>query len=237
MVLLLKIENVVTIICPIERRCKSIKKPLITIMFILSGVIAGVLITSAMYAITGFSLFGSTQKKTVSADDAANVDITVLAYTVLEYIKDEDYLALSRVVHPEFGVVLSPCATINLTTARHFSAEQIAALDTDTSIYVWGVYNGSGVPIELTPSEYLAEFVPAAAHVDAAIIGVNQIVRSGNALENMTDIFPNAKFVDFHIPGEEPVEEFDDWRSLRLCFEEHDGDLKLVAIVFSKWSV
>ena len=203
---------------------------------ILIGVIAGIIISSAIYALTGFSIFTGNRREAVSADDTASADITMLAYTILDNIRDDDFAALSQVVHPEFGVVLSPCATINLTTARRFSAEQIAAIDTDTSIYVWGVYNGSGVPIELTPSDYFDQFVPAAAHMDAAIIGINQIVRSGNALENMTDVFPNVKFVDFHIPGGEPIEEYD-WSSLRLGFEEFDGSLKLVAIVYSKWAV
>jgi len=162
--------------------------------------------------------------------------LTRLAYSVLAYIKDEDFLALSRVVHPEFGVVFSPYATINLTTDRRFNESQIAALGTDTTVYVWGVYNGSGRPIQLTPAEYFVEFVPAADHMDAVIIGINQVVRSGNALENMTDIFPNVQFVDFHIPGNEPAEELT-WSSLRLGFEEYNGNLRLIAIVYSAWSV
>jgi len=203
---------------------------------ILIGLIAGVLISSAIFTLTGFSVFTGDKRETMSVDDNVSADIAMLAYTILGYIKDDDFISLSQVVHPEFGVVLSPCATINLTTARRFSTEQIASIDTDTTIYVWGVYNGSGVPIELTPLEYFDEFVPAAAHIDAAIVGVNQIVRSGNALENMTDVFPNVKFVDFHIPGGEPIEEYD-WSSLRFGFEEFDGGLKLVAIVYSKWAV
>jgi len=206
----------------------------------LSGVIAGALITSAVYAISGFSIFGEaqsrTQRENIPVDNTVNADLTMLAYTVLENIRDGDFSALSRVVHPEFGVVLSPYATINLSTDRRFSADQIAILDTDTNIYVWGVYNGGGEPIELTPADYFREFVPAAEHLEAAVIGINQIVRSGNALENITDVFPNVKFVDFHIPGGEPSEEFD-WSSLRLGFEEYEGNLRLVVIVYSKWAV
>jgi len=218
------------------RRCSSIKKPLFPIIMILSGVITGLLISIALYAFTGISVFGGAQNKNVSVDDAANADITMLAFNVLGHIKDDDFAALSHVIHPEFGVVFSPCATINLSTNRRFNAEQIASLDNDTSVYVWGVYNGSGEPIELTPADYFIQFIPAANHIDAPIIGINQIVRSGNALENITDIFPNAKFIDFHVPGGEPVEEFD-WSSLRLGFEEYNGDLRLVAIVYTTWTV
>jgi len=203
---------------------------------ILSGIVAGLLIASAIYAFTGFSLFGSPHRKTVSADDAAGIDIITLAYNVLEYIKDDDFYSLSQVVHPEYGVIFSPSATINLTTDRRFNSEQIAALGTDSNIYVWGVYNGSGVPIELSPADYFSEFIPAVDHMKTVVIGVNQIVRSGNALENINDVFPNGEFIDFFNPGGELTDELD-WSSLRLVFEEYNGYLKLVAIIFSKRTV
>jgi len=211
------------------------KKPLFLVVMILCGVIAGALITNAVFALTGFYFFSGTQRRTVPIENAEGADMTLLAYRVLEYIRDDDFVALSHVVHPEYGVVLSPYATINLSTDRRFSAEQIATLDTDTNIYVWGVYNGRGEPIELTPAEYFDKFVPAADFFDAKIIGLNQIVRSGNALENITDVFPNVQFIDFHLSGGELMEEFE-WSSLRLGFEEYNGYYRLIVIAYSTWT-
>ena len=202
----------------------------------ISGVIAGVLIFAAIHALTGFSVFTPSQRTIATSDEASSADMTMLAFNVLNYIVEEDFAALSRIVHPEHGVVMSPYATVNLNTNRRFSADQIATINTDSSIYIWGVVNGSGKPIELTPSEYIAEFVPAAKHLDATTIGINSIVRSGNALENMTDVFPNMKFVDFHIQCGEPIEEFG-WSSLRLGFEEYRGSLRLISIIYSTWTV
>ena len=210
-----------------------IKKYLFPIAMILCGIIAGALIISAIYTFTGFSVFGSAQRKTASAD-ADNADMTMLAYRVLEYVKDDDYVALSHVVHPEYGVVLSPYATINLATDRRFSAEEVAGFGTDSSVYVWGVYNGRGEPIELTPAEYIEKFVPAEDFLNAKTIGINQIVRSGNALENITDVFPRVQFIDFHISSGDPADELD-WSSLRLGFEEYRGYFRLIAIVYSTW--
>jgi len=203
---------------------------------ILGSLIVGFLITSVIYTTTGFSVFGSAPRATVPVQEAENIEITMLAYRVLEYIRDDDFVSLSHVVHPEYGVVLSPYATIDLTTDRRFTADETAVLDSDTTVYVWGVFNGSGEPIKLTPAEYFEEFVPAAEHLDASLIGINQVVRSGNALENLTGIFPTASFVDFHIPGKESSDG-PDWRSLRLAFEEFDGYYKLIAIVYNKWSI
>jgi len=212
------------------------KKLVIPIIMILCGIIVGFIVTSSVYTFTGFSAFGSAPEKPTQVQDSENVEITMLAYKVLEYIRDDDFVALSSVVHPDNGVIFSPCATVNLTTDRHFSSEQIASLGSNTNVYVWGVFNGSGEPITLTPEEYIARFIPAAEHIDAAVLGINQVIRSGNALENLTDIFPNASFVDFHIPCQQITDE-PNWRSLRLAFEEHNGYLRLVAIMYNKWAI
>jgi len=203
---------------------------------IMGGVIAGIIITCTVFAVTGLSVFGAASDKTAPVQDTENAEMTMLAYRVLEYIRDDDFISLSYVVHPENGVVISPYATINLSTDRRFSAEQIAALDTDTNVYVWGVVNGSGEPITLTPEEYFTEFIPAADHMDAAVIGINQVVKSGNALENITEIFPDVSFIDFHVPCNKLADE-SDWRSLRLGFEEYNGYLRLIAIVYNTSSI
>jgi len=210
------------------------KKTLISVLIVVTAVIAGVLITSAVYALTGFSLFTASQRKTNSPDTNSAAMVT-LAYSILENIKDDDFAALSHVVHPEKGIVLSPYATINLDTNRRFSAEETAAFATDSHIYVWGVYNGSGEPIEMTPAEYFAEFIPAADFMDTSMIGINQVVRSGNALENMTELFENVQFIDFHLPGADNADQ-PAWSSLRLGFEEYKGQLWLVTIVYSTWT-
>ena len=215
----------------------KVKKPLVSTMLILSGILVGALLWSAVSALTGFSLFGRNHKNAAPADEANNAALITLAYTVLEHIRDDDFHALSQVVHPESGVVFTPYTTVNLSTDRRLSADQIAVLNTDTNIYIWGVYNGSGEPIELTPAEYFMQFVPADSCLKASIIGVDQIVRSGNALENLTDELPGVKFVDFHIPASQgtSLEDYD-WSSLKLGFEEYEGRLWLTAIVFSKWT-
>jgi len=215
----------------------KVKKPLVSIMLILSGIILGALLLSAVFALTGFSLFGRNHNSSTSGDEAGNAALITLAYTVLEHIRDEDYQALSQVVHPEAGVVFTPYATVNLSTDRRLGADQIAVLNTDTNIYIWGVYNGSGEPIELTQAEYFKQFIPAENCLKASIIGVDQIVRSGNALENITDELPDVKFVDFHMPASPGTSMEDyDWSSLKLGFEEFEGRLWLIAVVTSKWT-
>jgi hypothetical protein len=203
----------------------------------LVGVIAGILIAGVVYATTGFSVFGRITGSPTASSDAGNAALIAKAYGIIGNIWDGDFAALSQVVHPEYGVVFSPYATINLSTNKCFQAEQIAGFGTDTQLYVWGVYTSNGEPIELTPAEYFAEFVSDKDYPGAAIVGVNRIVRSGNALDNMTEVFQDAQFVDFYTPGGDNGDGDDNgWCSLRLGFEEYDGSLRLTVILHSQWT-
>jgi hypothetical protein len=185
----------------------------------------------------GYTLFEGATDQPKAAADMNNAELTSLAYTVVGYIKDGNYRALSRIAHPEFGVVFSPNATVALATNKCFQADQIAAFGSDNTIYVWGIQDGTGEPIEMTVVDYLAEYVLAKDYFNASIIGINQIVKSGNALENIKEVFPEVKFVDFHIPGDEKDSAEDiGWTSLRLGFEEYDNKLWLTLILASKWT-
>ena len=213
------------------------KKPVSCVLCIIAGVIVGFVIAGVVYAATGFSLFKEEREKPIVSSKTGNTQLAEVALRVVGIIKDGDYEALSLIAHPEFGVVFSPYATITLSTNKCFQAEHIAAFDTDTKLYVWGVYTGSGEPIELTVADYFAHFVFDRDYTAASVIGVNQIIRSGNALENITDIFRGVRFVDFHIPGsdKDSAEDYD-WSTLRLGFEEYEDNLWLTVILHSGWA-
>ena len=213
------------------------KKIFARILPILAGLIAGIMISGAFFWATGFTVFGKTREKPMLDSNADNAQLTALAFDIIDNIKDGDYQALSNFAHPEYGVVFSPSSTINLSANKCFRAAQIAAFADDSNVYVWGVYSSSGEPIEMTPNDYFAKFVFGKDFTSASVIGVNHIVRSGNALENMKEIFPYASFVDFHITGGERYTVDDpDWSSLRLGFEEYNGSLMLTLILHSEWT-
>ena len=200
--------------------------------------IVGIVISSLLFAMTGYSFFGGTPDNPTPTVDVNNAELTKLSYTVMRYINDGNYNALSNVAHPEFGVVFSPSATVTLNTNKCFRSEQIAAFGSDHNVYVWGVQESKGEPIEMTPANYFTEYILAKNYVNAPVIGINHIVKSGNALENITEVFPDIKFVDFHIPGGDKDSTEDlSWTSLRLGFEEYEGKLWLTLILNSRWTV
>jgi hypothetical protein len=168
--------------------------------------------------------------------DATDAELTTFSYAVLSYLKDDDYKALAGIAHPEYGVVFSPYSTITLSSVKCFLPAQIAVFADNNDAYIWGVYSGNGEPIELTVREYFDRFVFDRDFTRAKEIGIDYIVKSGNALENITDVFPNVRFVDFHIPEDGKNAE-GGWSSLRLGFEEYKGSLMLTVIVHSEYTV
>lgn len=213
------------------------KKPITYMLLVVGGVIAGLIIAGLIITAMGYSIFDRTNNIPALSAKADNAELTALAFSVAEDIKEGDFLSLSQIAHPEYGVVFSPYATVMLSTDKCFQAEQIAAFKDDNKLYVWGLYNGSGEPIELTVADYFNEFVFNRDYTSASVIGINRIVRSGNALENLTDIFPDVQFVDFYIPGGEKDSAEDcTWNSMRLGFEEYEGSLRLTVILHSEWA-
>jgi hypothetical protein len=221
-----------------------LKKLITYLLLLFMGIILGTAASIAVYYFTGDQVFKDVLGiksfgNEAMADDSeiTNAELTAYAYQVMGYIRDQDFKSLSEAVNPEFGVVFSPYATINLSSNKVFMPSQIAGFGNDENVYVWGKYDGKGDPIELTPAEYFKAFVYDKDYMEASEIGVDYIVQTGNALENIKEAFPDVRFVDFYFPGTDTNAQGLDWSSLRLGFEEYNGALKLTVILHSEWTI
>jgi len=202
-----------------------------------AGILIYFLISAIIFLTTGHTMFGRPVNSPPARNELSNTELAAFAFEVLEFISEEDFISLSEMVHPDFGLVFSPGATITLNTNMRFSAEQVAQFSSDNQLYIWGI-DSDGAPIELTPIEYFNAFVLSSDYLSASLIGIDRIVRTGNALENISDEFPGIRFVDFHIPADDRNTSDDlDWSSLRLGFEAHKNRLWLSVIVHSTWTV
>ena len=170
------------------------------------------------------------------ASDASGRELTDYAESILRFISAGDYASLGAVAHPEYGVVFSPYATIDLSANRRFTAAQISEFGRDAQAYIWGIYNGMADPISLTPAEYFRRFVWDADYLRADKVRINKVSAKGNALENIDEVFPDARYVDFYVA---PTKGSDgtDWHSLRLVFEDWNGKLMLSAVVHSEYTI
>lgn len=158
------------------------------------------------------------------------------ADAVIAALKAKDMETLSTYVHPVKGLLFSPYAHIEQNTALVFQANELPDL-TDATVRNWGVYDGSGEPIELTFSQYYDKFVYDKDFISAETVGLDEIKGQGNTLVNIKEVFPDSFVVDYYFSGFDPQYDGMDWESLILVLEQHEGAWYVSAVVHSQWTI
>ncbi len=159
------------------------------------------------------------------------------AADVASALKDRNYSALATYVHPERGVTFSPYSTVDLERDQCFTADQIRDLEQDGNRYLWGFEDGRGEPIQLTISQFLEEFIFSVDYTQAPTVGVDEIVMSGNSLENLQEVYRDCRFVDLCYPGLDPAYGGLDWCSLKMVFAPGESGWGLVGLIHSQWTI
>lgn len=155
---------------------------------------------------------------------------------VLLALKRKDVSTLASFVHPEKCLCFSPYPTIQPQDLV-FCPSQIKNLPSDNTQYMWGRFDGSGKPIQMTYSQYYDRFIYDVDFVHPEMIGFNQIIGTGNAINNIHEFYPQAFFVEYHFSGMDPQYGGMDWRSLRLVFEKQNQEWYLVCIIHGEWTI
>ena len=212
------------------------KKQLVNLGCLLLGILLGVGGCLLASFLSGGSLSRRSTPEPVSVVSSGlkNEELAKLASAVAERIAVGDYQGLSEYVHPVYGLVFAPYATVNLGSNQCFTPQRVAITGRDSSVYVWGVKYGSDEPIQLTAAQYFSEYVYDRDYARAPVMGFNTVLRSGNALENVASSFPDGQFVDLYFPP--TGADANDWRILRMVFEDFEGELKLSALIHSEYT-
>ncbi|MFD2673436.1 hypothetical protein [Marinicrinis sediminis] len=185
----------------------------------------------------------SNTNEEVPADDAGEEQLSTeeqvmqAAGEVLPILADQQIDQLVEWVHPEKGIRFSPYAYVNVEDHQQFSPEELMQAWESKEKRVWGSFDGSGEPIELTVEAYMKTFVYDAPFLEADDVGYNHRIGQGNTVNNAFEAYPNANLVEYHIAGMDASLEGMDWRSLRLAFEKHEGSWYLVGIIHDQWTI
>lgn len=185
------------------------------------------------------SLIGCAPTEEPSPETTIQPGSSVLqnAFHVVNLLKDQNMEELSVFVHPDTGVRFSPYGYIDILNHQTFTTSQIPGLLTDTQTYLWGFFDGTGDPIQLTFEDYYEQFVYDVDFANPNLIGNNTVVGTGNSLLNISEVYPDAVFVEFHFTGFDPQYDGMDWESLRLVFLELDGIWYLSGIIHDQWTI
>lgn len=186
---------------------------------------------------SGYAATSVPSSATPALDTSDNALLLEAANQVAAALRDKDYQTLASFVHPVDGVLFTPYSTVEPSVNLRFSAAQIASLAENSTKYVWGISDGKGDPLEMTMKEYFARFVYNADYASAPVLGIDRVIGSGNALENVSEVFPNARFVEYYFPGINPEYNGFDWCGLKLVFSVYQEQYKLIAVIHSEWTV
>jgi hypothetical protein len=159
------------------------------------------------------------------------------ALEVAECLRADDFAALAAWVHPQKGVLFTPYSTVEFDKNLSFTDREVALFAHDKTTYLWGVTDGEGKPIQLTPLEYVRRYVSDRDYACAPLAAVGSVLKQGNSVENVAEAFSSGIFVELHIPQVDPKLEGLDWSSLKIVFEEYEGQLKVIALIHSQQTV
>ena len=166
-----------------------------------------------------------------------------LANGVIQALKAKDMAKLITYVDPSAGVRFSPYTNVK-DSDLVFTASQLTNALSDSTTYLWGNFDGSGAPIQMTFADYYARFVYSQDFAAATQIGYNHALSSGNTIDNSHDFYPDSIIVEYYLPGTNPDYGGMDWQSLKLVFQqippagnETGGQWFLVGIIHSQWTI
>ena len=155
--------------------------------------------------------------------------------TVIKLIKIRDINALSEYVHPKKGVMFSPYSDLKNNDNIILEKKEMIKIYEKNEELVWGEYDGTGTRILLTFDNYFDRFIYDADFIEYEP-NYDSIMGTGNTLENMNSVFPDARSVEYYTPGTEEYA-YMDWKSLRLLYEMYKGEYYLVAIIHNEWTI
>jgi len=160
-----------------------------------------------------------------------------IAMNTLIAFKYKDMDAIAEITHPDSGVRFSPYANINMESDIVLTSDEIRHITSDETIRNWGDFDGSGMPMDFTFNQYYDRFIYDHDFMNAETITVNGIVGTGMMYENLSEIYPNASYIEYHFSGFNPEYDGMDWSALRLVFDQKDGEWYLVGVIHDEWTI
>lgn len=171
--------------------------------------------------------------------ESDNLSLLSTALSVLDTLKKDDLSAFSSYIHPDYGVRFTPASTVS-NTDLVFSSQDFSDAAKDSSArFIWGVSTDDNTPIRLSILDYFHTYVWDADYTAAPEIGVDSVLYTGNAVENVSSasVYPeNYRFLDFYIPSTN--DHHPDWSALKLVFSRSTEKNRwyLIGVIHSGWT-
>lgn len=171
-----------------------------------------------------------------AADKLLRADVDA----VLRALAARDMKELARHVHPKKGVRFSPYRFVDPGDAKHpgdvvVGASDLVAAYASETRRLWGHFDGSGDPIDLTFRKYVARFVYDVDFARAPVVRLDADRPPTMTNDNLASVYPGCRIVELHFDGLDPKYEGMDFRSLHLVFELEGERRWLVGVAHDEW--
>lgn len=173
----------------------------------------------------------------VLAPAAAKGVIEARAREAIQALKSKDWATLEKLAHPDAGLRLSPYCYVDTKKDIVFPKGQIAKLAADNTAKVWGSYDGSGEPIQLTFAQFYDKFLYNHDYAKPEKTGYNESWGKSNTKNNLRDVYPDSILVEYYFSGFDAKLEGHDWASLSLVFEKKGDTWYLSGLVHNQWTI
>lgn len=157
-----------------------------------------------------------------------------LSSDVIALVAEKDYAALMAYIHPD-GLTFTPYSTVGEDDRTVEHDDFLAASESESSI-LWGHWDGSGENLSMTFDEYWGRFVWNTDYQSADTVTPNKITISGNAVENVQELYQGAQFVEYAVDSYLGYDDGTDWSTLKLVFVRYDNQWYLRAIIHAEWT-
>lgn len=175
------------------------------------------------------------KKDSLVLDKISPRDIRLLNSEILELLKIKNYTEFAQFIHPEKGVRFSMYGYVQPKKDKIFTKEDfLKYIGTDIK-FTWGEKDGTGDLLQMSLKNYLEKWVFVKDFTTAEVL-TDETENNGNMMNNLKDIYPNSIFTENFIKGSKEYAEMD-WKSLRLVFEQYEGQLFLVGIINNQWTI
>ncbi|MEC3875999.1 hypothetical protein [Chryseobacterium salviniae] len=154
---------------------------------------------------------------------------------IIQALKDRNYKKFAAYIHPQKGICFSMYAFVDPEQDKKFSKADFEKYLPAKTIFTWGTLDGSGDLYKATINDYLKKWVYSKDFA-AGQVSFNEFQGSGNSLNNLKKIYPNADFTENFLKGSEEYAGMD-WKCLRLVFEKFQGKYYLVAVINDQWTI
>jgi hypothetical protein len=151
-------------------------------------------------------------------------------------LQNQDWQSLSELVDPGSCLKFSPYPYVHERDLV-FCPEEIQTFDMSNQKYYWGIFDGSGKPIEMTIEDYYQRFIYDADFARPESIGFGVFLGYGNMINNLLEYYPDSAFIEYNFSEIDPQYGGMDWRSLRLVFQKNNREWTLVGIVHAEWTI